>query len=428
MGRRINHTFQDGTVSEEKFTRLRKIKHNLQNLSPSGTYYKLADEEIRVWLDKLIIVPSNATLLNPSVSHLLKISTDNTVVHNICEYIFALINDRLNEDMQSGGSHWTLLVCIRAMNSYLHYDSLAGYNSAHARRFASKLSHCLSNEECANVVEMRCWQQEGNVECGAHSLHNLEMTCSLILNELPVTDDIFLQKSFVQNYYNQINSLLNNTKNPTSTLSLKAQTKSQQNINSSQSEKVKNKQEWMSGQGDGSQSNVIKLIKKKLPKAQIIINSITTRRDIWSTTLHRTNQNIWWLCKKLGVLYLNLERYIKDACLSRDGFHLNRRGTSMLNSIFMQVVSLCDNISSKATGFNSQGSLESHDQTANGKIDNYENFIEESSVLPLNHLSLHEYPPLLTPALATVYSWMIIVMRHLAALYLVSTTNEVDVA
>ncbi|KAG8290868.1 hypothetical protein J6590_073789 [Homalodisca vitripennis] len=41
-----------------------------------------------------------------------------------------------------------------------------------------------------------------------------------------------------------------------------------------------------------------------------------------------------------------------------------------------------------------------------------------------------EYPPLLTltPALATVYSWIILVMKHLAALYLVSTTNEVDAA
>ncbi|KAG8271515.1 hypothetical protein J6590_060435 [Homalodisca vitripennis] len=86
----------------------------------------------------------------------------------------------------------------------------------------------------------------------------------------------------------------------------------------------------------------------------------------------------------------------------RGGLYLNRRGTSMLNRIFMKVVSLCDNIYSKATGLNSQGSSDSHDQTANVKTVIYENFNEEASVLPPNHLSL-QYPPLLPPDTSTSY-------------------------
>ncbi|KAG8269898.1 hypothetical protein J6590_074166 [Homalodisca vitripennis] len=83
--------------------------------------------------------------------------------------------------------------------------------------------------------------------------------------------------------------------------------------------------------------------------------------------------------------------------------------------------SLCYNIYSKATGLDSRGGSDSSDQTASGKTENLRTSMRRQ-----------EYPLLLTqvrtPALATVYSWIILVMKHLAALYRVSTVNEVDAA
>ncbi|KAG8272100.1 hypothetical protein J6590_049142 [Homalodisca vitripennis] len=173
----------------------------------------------------------------------------------------------------------------------------------------------------------------------------------------------------------------------------------------------------------GAMSNVIKFVKKKLPKAQIIINSI--RHMVYNTAPHKPKYSVavqepWGCVSKLGKIHYG--------CLSLKGWSSfkSKRHVHVKQNIYAGCVSMRQHLV-KTTGPNSHGSLESHDQTANGKTDNYENFNEEASVLPpdqINHLSLQESPPTLTPALATVYSWMIIVMRHLAALYLVSTTNE----
>ncbi|KAG8280323.1 hypothetical protein J6590_084434 [Homalodisca vitripennis] len=94
----------------------------------------------------------------------------------------------------------------------------------------------------------------------------------------------------------------------------------------------------------GAVNNLIKCTKNKFPQAKIIINSITPRRDIWSTILYRANQNIRWLCKTSGVVFLDLDKYITNRHIARDGVHLNRRGTKMLDRVLAHVASLCDKI------------------------------------------------------------------------------------
>ncbi|KAG8334538.1 ssDNA endodeoxyribonuclease, variant 2 [Homalodisca vitripennis] len=60
--------------------------------------------------------------------------------------------------------------------------------------------------------------------------------------------------------------------------------------------------------------------------------------------MYRTNQNIRWLCKTSGVVFLDLDKYITNRYLARDGIHLNRRGTTMLDRVLAHVASLCDKI------------------------------------------------------------------------------------
>ncbi|KAG8286452.1 SUMO1 sentrin specific peptidase 8 [Homalodisca vitripennis] len=91
----------------------------------------------------------------------------------------------------------------------------------------------------------------------------------------------------------------------------------------------------------GAVGNVIKAAKYKFPSAQIILNAILPRHDIEYHLINRSNKNLRWLCRELGVVFLDVSRNLSDLHLAKDGIHLNYKGTDHLNRTIHWVASSC---------------------------------------------------------------------------------------
>lgn len=96
----------------------------------------------------------------------------------------------------------------------------------------------------------------------------------------------------------------------------------------------------------GSITEVIKQAKKQFPNCRLFINSIINRKDISSKVIKETNENIRWVCREQGAIFVDLGRHLDDSCLARDGLHLNRKGTNNLSRIICKVALLGYNIAS----------------------------------------------------------------------------------
>ncbi|KAG8260856.1 hypothetical protein J6590_087332 [Homalodisca vitripennis] len=104
----------------------------------------------------------------------------------------------------------------------------------------------------------------------------------------------------------------------------------------------------------GALYNTILTAKKSFPDACLVTNSIIARRDVSPGILYQTNQNIRWLCKELGVIYLNVGNYLDNSCLAKDGIHLNRKGTFILSKVIAKTASLCEKVNLRPTKFLNQ--------------------------------------------------------------------------
>jgi sentrin-specific protease 8 len=80
--------------------------------------------------------------------------------------IFMPIND--NEGNQAGGTHWSLLVYNRAVNMFMHYDSLCNSNERVARNCCQKISKLLNAPAAAGFVLMESPQQRNGHDCGMY--------------------------------------------------------------------------------------------------------------------------------------------------------------------------------------------------------------------------------------------------------------------
>jgi len=84
-------------------------------------------------------------LVDPSVSYLVTMSKDATLLTSIletmelarCAVALFPINDNRDVGSHEGGTHWSLLVFDRRNHTFSHYDSLAGGSSARGANFAS---------------------------------------------------------------------------------------------------------------------------------------------------------------------------------------------------------------------------------------------------------------------------------------------------
>lgn len=197
-----NRVLRHGLSHPEFVKQLKsKLKKNSCN---TNEWYKLSDEDMKLYIDKLSI-PTNALVLEPTISHFIKSSESTEDTRNMLkdiaadtfEYIIAPVNDRSDETAEGGG-HWSLLVYARETDTFFHLDSLDPMNRSHADRLAAKLSGVTPT----SVEQLRCCRQEKYVECGVYVLHYIQMLCSRIKNNLPIRDDrCFLSKPLVNRIY-----------------------------------------------------------------------------------------------------------------------------------------------------------------------------------------------------------------------------------
>lgn len=198
----IQHPKTDAGVSKED----RRINKKAE----TNTWYKLPDEDIKLYLDN-ISIPENTLLLDPTISHLLR---KNENVEDVFEtkaytdidsyeYVLAPVNDRTTDERE-GGAHWSLLLYARETNTYFHLDSLEPHNKKYAEQLAAKLS----GDPCVSVVQVKCRRQTSSVECGAYMLQYCDTICSLIKNKLSVQDDRCYNQPFsVNKVYSAIQNI-----------------------------------------------------------------------------------------------------------------------------------------------------------------------------------------------------------------------------
>lgn len=83
----------------------------------------------------------------------------------------------------------------------------------------------------------------------------------------------------------------------------------------------------------GRIKNVISVAKTSFPKSTIVVDSLIKRKDLHPSLIKRSNSDIRWLCSDMQVVYLDVNKYIDNSCLGRDGLHLNRKGSMILGRV-----------------------------------------------------------------------------------------------
>lgn len=91
----------------------------------------------------------------------------------------------------------------------------------------------------------------------------------------------------------------------------------------------------------GEVVNLIKATKQTFPNVNIVVNNIVNRRDKSRRLVNKTNYNIRWACKDLNVVCNDINKYLDDTCLARDGLHLNRKGVYILDRVLSNVSKIC---------------------------------------------------------------------------------------
>ncbi|KAG8300726.1 hypothetical protein J6590_070266 [Homalodisca vitripennis] len=100
------------------------------------------------------------------------------------------------------------------------------------------------------------------------------------------------------------------------------------------------------------------------------------------TWKHQTNQNIRWLCKELGVIYLNVGKYLDNSCLAKDGIHLNRKGTFILSKVIAKTASLCEKVNLRPTKFLNQIEVNCMDKCTIPYLQKMRKAVDQQSKVP----------------------------------------------
>ncbi|XP_054279932.1 uncharacterized protein LOC128998024 [Macrosteles quadrilineatus] len=215
---KTNQPHMDTSICRSKTTQSECNRTNpkpavIETIAPN-TLHELDDEEINLWIKSKLNIPINSFVLCPSVGHLVKEVEDLELSMQLCnqiemqnkDYIMAIINNRTS-NTQSGSYHWSVLVYNQFQNVAYHLDSLAGLSSSHAKEFGVRLAQFFGNEGAFELKNVECYIQRGTTECGAHVLHNLEIACSLITSNKPLTSSIFTKDFSVHKYYDGLKLL-----------------------------------------------------------------------------------------------------------------------------------------------------------------------------------------------------------------------------
>ncbi|CAM0140476.1 hypothetical protein VKS41_006495 [Umbelopsis sp. WA50703] len=120
------------------------------------------------------VIPRNAKilLLRPATVHLIAHIPDPSQLHsalppnlNQSQAIFIPINDG-KPNIANSGSHWSLLVFLKAASTFYYYDSLQNANINSARITARQLTPLLGLRQHPQLVSMWTPQQPNGADCG----------------------------------------------------------------------------------------------------------------------------------------------------------------------------------------------------------------------------------------------------------------------
>lgn len=145
---------------------------------------------------------SNCLFVQPATSFMLANSVDLDDVKEAIEeldvpsfeYIFFPVNDNPFL-VESGGSHWSLLVYRTTTMLFKHYDSCWGSNTSACQAFYSRISSLLRGD--LKLVRNSPQQQNG-YDCGVHIV---AIAHNIAAGEVGVSIDAVQWRSFV---YEQI--------------------------------------------------------------------------------------------------------------------------------------------------------------------------------------------------------------------------------
>src|SRR5436190_6206769 len=76
----------------------------------------------------------------------------------------------------------------------------------------------------------------------------------------------------------------------------------------------------------------------QFPQAKVFLNSILIRRDLNYKALFNFNSHLELMCFNFNVQFVEINCSLGRRDLARDGRHLNRRGVSRLESLFLEVI------------------------------------------------------------------------------------------
>lgn len=150
---------------------------------------------------------SEVCFIGPEVAQFIKCATCQEELSIFLEpldlpskkLVILAVND--NNSQSAGGTHWSLLAYIRALDTFKHYDSYSGSNSVHARQVAVKLEAFLKTKRSKiPFVDEPAPAQQNSYDCGMYVICIAEALCEELFQGRPkpllhfLTPDLITQK------------------------------------------------------------------------------------------------------------------------------------------------------------------------------------------------------------------------------------------
>ena len=143
-----------------------------------GFYFEICQENFPA---------SGLAFVGPEVTQLVRVAPEGDL--EVClealqlsskAAVFLAVNN--NPELERpGGSHWSLLVFVRAENSFFHLDSSGGMNCTEARQLKAKLEPLLASDAGSTYQEVSVEQQSNGSDCGVHViLHTDQLARQLV--------------------------------------------------------------------------------------------------------------------------------------------------------------------------------------------------------------------------------------------------------
>lgn len=103
------------------------------------------------------------------------------------DLVILTVNNNPDPARGFGGSHWSLLVWVKALRAFLHVDSMRGTNARIAKDLARSALPLLSPEsQSVKVTELSTPQQPDNYDCGVYAMRAAEVLATSDMRSLTV--------------------------------------------------------------------------------------------------------------------------------------------------------------------------------------------------------------------------------------------------